>query len=227
MNRPNPVPPVALVAGATGAAGSRLVDCLLARDDGTEVVTVGRRPVNLSHPRLRHVGAELDQFPSALAAERCDEAYCCLGTTMKKAGSRTAFRAIDYDGVVRFARAAHDAGARFFGLVSAAGADPAARNFYLRTKGEAEAAVVALGFASAALLRPGLLRGERKEFRLGERLGQWAAPVADRLLLGPLARYRSAALDDVAAALAVAGRQRVVGVTRLGPAAIEALARGR
>ncbi|HRP87095.1 MAG TPA: hypothetical protein PLS34_06210, partial [Gammaproteobacteria bacterium] len=122
-------------------------------------------------------------------------------------------------------RAARAGGAGFFGLVSAAGAHPRSRNFYLRTKGEAEAAVEALGFSSLAIMQPGLLRGEREEFRAGERLGQAAAPLLDRVLLGPLARYRSVVIDAVAAALEVAARRRAPGVHRYDSPAIEALAR--
>jgi len=217
-------PPIAVLAGATGAVGSRLLDLLLARKDGTRVLTVGRRAPPGSHPRLEHLEASLDEFTSVLRDRRSTEAFCCLGTTIKQAGSRAAFRAVDLDGVVAFARAARASGARFFGLVSSAGANPLASNFYLRTKGEAEAAVEALNFMSLAILQPGLLRGERAEHRTAERLGQLAAPWFDRLLVGGLARYRSVPIRAVAGALDAAARLHSSGIRRLGPAAIEALA---
>jgi uncharacterized protein YbjT (DUF2867 family) len=219
-------PPIALVAGATGAVGRRLLECLLARGDGTRIIAVARRPPDTSHARLQWLASDLASMPAALRGHASTEAFCCLGTTMKLAGSRAAFRAVDLDGVTTFARAARDSGAQFFGLVSAAGADPAARNFYLRTKGEAESAVEALGFPSLAILQPGLLRGSRDEFRAGEKLGQVAAPLLDRLLLGGLARYRSVAINTVAMALDAAAREAPPGVRRLGPADMEALARG-
>lgn len=219
-----PKTPIALLAGATGAVGGRLLERLLARDDRTQVLTVGRRAPGLPHPRLEHLPATLDRLLSVITPRTCTEAYCCLGTTMKQAGSRAAFRAVDLDGVVAFARAARQAGAEFFGLVSAAGADAGSASFYLRTKGEAEAAVEALGFASLAILQPGLLRGPRAEFRPGERFAALAAPLADRLLVSGLARYRSVDMDDAAAALEHAGRIRRPGVLRLDPAAIAALA---
>lgn len=220
-------PPIALVAGATGAVGRRLLERLLARGDGTRVIAIARRPPDTSHARLEWLASDLAGIPAALRGHACTEAFCCLGTTMKRAGSRAAFRAVDLDGVTTFARAARDSGAQFFGLVSAAGADPTARNFYLRTKGEAESAVEALGFPSLAILQPGLLRGARDEFRAGEKLGQVAAPLLDRLLLGGLARYRSVAIDTVAMALDAAAREAAPGVRRLGPADMGALARGR
>ena len=132
---------IALLAGATGAVGRRLLERLLERTDGTHVITVGRRPPPRSHARLEHLHAELARMPEVLAEHRCSEAFCCLGTTLRTAGSKAAFRAVDLDGVAGFAQAAHAAGAGFFGLVSSAGADPRALSFYLRTKGEAEAAV--------------------------------------------------------------------------------------
>lgn len=219
--------PIALLAGATGAVGSQLLARLLASADCRRVVTVGRRAPALRDSRVEHVTATLDKLPAALAGRRFTAAFCCLGTTMKRAGSREAFRAVDLDGVAAFAQAARTGDASFFGLVSAAGADPRSTNFYLRTKGDAEAAVEALGFPSLAIMQPGLLRGDRAEFRAGERLGQLAAPFVDRLLLGGLARYRSVRLDTLAAALVTAAKQRVPGVSRCNPAAIERLADAR
>ena len=217
--------PIALLAGSTGAVGQRLLARLLARTDGTQVITVGRRAPP-PDPRVRHLTAELEQFESVIAGQQCSEAFCCLGTTMKRAGSEAAFRAVDLDGVVRFAHAARAAGAGFFGLVSAAGASPTARNFYLRTKGEAESALEAIDFPGIAIMQPGLLRGSREEFRLGERLGQGVAPLLDRFLLGGLARYRSVEIESVAAALDMAARRGAAGVHRYGPSDIERLAHG-
>ena len=219
--------PIALLAGATGAVGGRLLDLLLERPDVTRVISVGRRAPPRSHALLEHVEAELARIPAVLADRRCSEAFCCLGTTLRTAGSKAAFRAVDLDGVAGFARAAHAAGAGFFGLVSSAGADPQALSFYLRTKGEAEAAVEALGFRSLAIMRPGLLRGRREEFRALERVGQLAAPLMDRMLIGGLASYRSVSTGTVAAALDAASRRQSAGVHRYDPAGIETLARER
>lgn len=218
--------PVALLAGSTGAVGQRLLARLLARPDQTRVITVGRRapPAN---PRVEHVTTELGQLLDVLSAYRCSEAFCCLGTTMKRAGSKSAFRAVDLDGTLLFARAARSAGAGFFGIVSAAGASPTAGNFYLRTKGETEAGIESLGFSSTAIMQPGLLRGTRDEFRLGERLGQGVAPLLDRVLIGNLARYRSVGIESVAAALDTAAQRAVPGLQRYGPGDIETLARER
>lgn len=216
--------PIALLAGATGAVGGRLLKRLLARDDGTQVVTVGRRPPPRSHARLAHIRADLDGIGAALRDVNCTEAFCCLGTTIRQAGSRAAFRAVDVDGVAAFAAAARASGASYFGLVSAAGAAAGSPSAYLCAKGDAERAVEALAFPSLVILQPGLLRGARAEFRVGESLAGIAAPLVDRLLLGPLARYRSVAMGDVATALERSARLRPPGVARLDPAAIAQLA---
>jgi uncharacterized protein YbjT (DUF2867 family) len=99
-------------------------------------------------------------------------ALCALGTTIKKAGSEAAFRAVDLDAVVAFARWAKDGGAEVLGLVSSVGADVSASSFYLRVKGQAEEAIAAIGFRSFVALRPGLLLGDRSESRPGDSVGR-------------------------------------------------------
>jgi len=186
---------LALIAGATGLVGGHLLQALLQRQEIAGVIAVTRRTTGMTHPRFTEILADFEQLEAALAeglaGRRVDRAYCCLGTTRAKAGSPEAFRRVDLHHVAAFARGAKQCGTRVFALNSSVGADPDAGNLYLRTKGEAEAACRALEFESLLIFRPGLLRGERKEFRLAERLGVMAAPLTDRLMLGPLARYRS------------------------------------
>ena len=104
-----------------------------------------------------------------------DTVVCALGTTIRQAGSQEAFRLVDHTLVLEIARLARAQGARHFLVVSALGADPASRVFYNRVKGEMERDLAALGFDAVTVARPSLLLGERAEFRLGERLGQWAS----------------------------------------------------
>lgn len=172
----------ALVAGASGLVGGFLLDGLLESPLYREVCSLGRRPLPKQHPKLTQrtvdfARLEEETLPAA------DDAFCCLGTTIKKAGSQEAFRAVDHDAVLAFARAARKAGARRFLLVSALGADKGSRIFYNRVKGETEEDLKAVGFESLILLRPSLLLGDRAESRPGER----AAVVATKLL-GPLLR---------------------------------------
>ncbi|RYF38469.1 MAG: epimerase [Comamonadaceae bacterium] len=168
----------------------------------SSVHAVGRRAPGVSHPKLVvHLAADL----SAFAAPRCDDVFIALGTTIRTAGSREAFRAVDLDAVLSVARAAHAAGASRLALVSAMGADPESSVFYTRTKGEVEAAVCALGFDSVVIARPSLLVGNRAALQqpgrpaeaLALRVAKWLAPLIRRLPRD----MRPVAADDVAAAM--------------------------
>jgi uncharacterized protein YbjT (DUF2867 family) len=151
-----------LIAGASGAVGARAVVALLSDPRVAVVTAVGRRPLDIEHPKLRVVVVDrLDAAAIAAAVPaRVDAAICALGTTRRQAGSKAAFRAVDLDAVVAFAQAAHSRGATRCVLVTAMDADAASWNFYLKTKGEAEDAVAALPFRSVHLLRPSILDDE-------------------------------------------------------------------
>lgn len=184
-----------VMIGATGLVGSSLWPRLEARHP---LLVLGRRASGAANEKL---GA-LSEWPDLLAGERIDTAISTLGSTRKAAGSWAAFEAVDRHGVLAFAAAARNAGARHFLLVSSSGADAASRNAYLRLKGEVEAAVAALGFERVDIVRPGLLTGKRAERRLAEGIGQAFAPLLNRVLRGPLDRYAAIPAADVARALA-------------------------
>ena len=183
----------ALIAGASGLVGGHLLRELLASPEYARVVSVGRRPLELAHPKLTQVTAEFSALDRVADALQADDAFCCLGTTRRQAGSRAAFRAVDHGAVLAFAWAAQRAGVRRFFTVSSLGADPASRIFYSRVKGETEEALQVLRFATLALLRPSLLLGTRSRPRLGERLYAALLWLAEPLLLGRWARYRATA----------------------------------
>lgn len=180
------------ITGATGVVGSRALQHLLGREDVAQVVALGRRVLELQHPKLVSKVADLQQVDALVAAlpATIDAAICALGTTLKLAGSKEAFRAVDFDAVVNFGKAALQRGARRFVLVSAIGADARSSIFYSRTKGEAEDALKQLGFAQVTFLRPSFIddQGTRKDDRLGERLG---LPLARAVfsLVGKTNRY--------------------------------------
>ena len=180
-----------IIAGATGLVGALAADRLLAATEH-EIHALVRRPTGRDHPRWREEVASPEHWPRLVAELRPDAAVSALGTTMRAAGSREAFRAVDYDLLLAVARAAREAGARRMTAISSVGAAAGARSFYLAVKGEAEDALRALGFDRLDLLRPGLLLGERRgEPRPGERLAIALSPLTDRLLRGFFARYRS------------------------------------
>lgn len=191
------------IAGASGVVGTRALQHLLARADVGRVVAVGRRVLPVAHDKLVSKVADLGSA-AAIAAALPDDvaaAICCLGTTMKQAGSKEAFRAVDHDAVVAFGRAARDRGARRFVLVSSIGADARSRNFYLKTKGEAEDALRALGWPHLAILRPSFIddEGARTDQRPGERL---ALPLVRAVfsVVGRESRWAPIRADTIARA---------------------------
>lgn len=197
--------PAVLLAGATGLVGGLALKRWLAKADGPLLLAPVRRPLALTHPRLLALPGGWDETAIRTALESHGaqlQAYaCCLGTTIRQAGSREAFLEVDRDLVLALGGIAHRLGARQALLVSSVGASAQSGNFYLRVKGEAERGLGALGFERVDCLRPGLLLGERGERRPAEALGQRLAPLANLLARGPLRRYRAIAADDVAAAM--------------------------
>jgi uncharacterized protein YbjT (DUF2867 family) len=212
------------VAGASGLVGGLLLKRLLEDPDVARVIAPTRHPL-APHPKLTNLAFDGRAWP---ALPPLDEAYGCLGTTRKTAGSDEAFRAVDLELTRAFARAAKAAGARRFGLVSSIGADAHSRYLYPKTKGEAEAAASGGGFESVAIIRPSFLLGKRAEFRAGEKLWITAFQILGPVMIGPLRRWRAVGADDVAAALIAALRGRVPGTLVLESDAIHgAAARSR
>ncbi len=199
----------AVVAGASGLVGSHLLDALLEDPRYREVHSLGRRPLPKQHPKLVQHTVDFARLGDE-ALPPVDEAFCCLGTTIKKAGSQEAFRAVDHDAVLAFAQAAKKAGARSFLVVTALGADPRSRVFYNRVKGEVQEALKAIGFESLVLLQPSLLLGERTEHRPGEH----AAIVASRVLAPLLRPFGSRPIEahTVARAMLALAREAPKGV---------------
>jgi uncharacterized protein YbjT (DUF2867 family) len=166
----------ALIAGASGLIGSRLVD-LCGQDEGySQVHVVTRRPLfsGAADGPIEHV-VDFDQLAETdLGEVRIDDVFCALGTTIRTAGSKAAFRRVDQDYVLALGQLALRLGARRFLLVSSLGADPRGSSFYLRVKGEVEADLAGLGLEQLYVFRPSLLKGKRREFRLGEAFGNVA-----------------------------------------------------
>lgn len=197
---------IALV-GATGLIGMSLIRLAVNRPD-IRIIAISRREVALPPgARMEVLVAEPDSWGDAIAAANADALVCALGTTWKKAGKdEAAFRAVDQDLVLACGKAAKAAGIRQMIAVSSVGADPMAKNFYLKVKGETEQALGKLGLTRLDVLRPGLLRGPREELRPAEKLGMIASPLADLLMNGAYRKYRSIQSETVA--------QAIVGLTR-------------
>lgn len=150
-----------LLAGATGLVGSHALPLLLDDPRCTHLIAPTRRPLGLQHPKLDNPVLDFDGLGAAARAWQVDAVVCALGTTLKLAGSREAFRRVDHDYPLALAEALHAEGTEVFVLNSAVGADPDSRFFYSRVKGEIERDLRALGFDSLTFVRPGLIGGER------------------------------------------------------------------
>lgn len=195
---------VVVMTGASGVVGSKALQHLLQREDVGQVVALGRRALDLQHPKLtsRVVDLQRAEEMAAHIPEGAFAALCCLGTTMKKAGSKEAFRAVDKDAVLAFGEAARSRGVGRFGLVSALGANAGSLSFYAKTKGEAEQGLARLGLGRLVVLRPSLIddQGGRGEERLGERVGLAVSRVLFGVV-GKTSRYAPVSADTIARAL--------------------------
>lgn len=194
----------ALVFGSTGLVGSRLVEALL-RDQGVaHVVTPVRRlPLAPQPARVEALLVRFDELEAVAGSWAADQVFLCLGSTMKKAGSREAFRRVDLDYTIGAARIARSVGAEDAFLVSSTGADPSARSFYLRVKGEAENALREIPFHSVHVFRPSILTGQRHESRPAERAGIVLGGLMAPVMVGRLRRYRPVPAEAVARSMAV------------------------
>ncbi|HEX2790164.1 MAG TPA: oxidoreductase [Steroidobacteraceae bacterium] len=211
---------VALVAGSSGMVGGQLLPLLLQAPQYTRVHALSRRPLPFDHPRMAN---RVVRFEASLQAQlkglQCQDAFCCLGTTIRDAGSQAAFRAVDHDLVLEFSQLALTCGAERLVVVSAVGANAASRNFYLRVKGEMEKALEGLRFRALDILQPSLLLGSRRDLRLLELGAQVAMWLVNPLLLGSWSRYRAIPAATVAAAMcgaAASGRRGVYRYTHDG-----------
>lgn len=202
------------LAGGSGLVGGELLKKLLADSAFGRVCAVGRRTRSLQHLKLTQATVDLADPASFAALAKLpepDAAFSCLGTTIKKAGSQEAFRAVDHDAVLTFARAARGRGARAFLHVTSAGADSRSRFFYQAVKGQVEEALIPLGFESLVALRPSILDGDREDSRPLEKLG-----LSIGRTLGPLlGKYRPTPASAVAAAMVDAWKSGKRGVQTL------------
>ncbi|MHC1668632.1 nucleoside-diphosphate sugar epimerase [Stenotrophomonas maltophilia] len=189
-----------ILAGATGLVGGRLLKLLLDDPEVCEVHAVGRRALTLQHPKLQVHVVDFSFLPKLPEA---DEVYLALGTTIRVAGSRAAFRAVDLYANLAVAKASFRQGCSHVGLVSAAGANAKSSMFYNRVKGELEDALKKIGFSGLVIVRPSLLLDDRSASGQPSRLGESVAIPIFRMLTPLLSgAYRPVWAQAVAQALA-------------------------
>jgi uncharacterized protein YbjT (DUF2867 family) len=205
-------PRTALVVGASGLVGGHCLNALLDDPDYRAVMVLGRSPISREHPKLRQQVVDFDRLDEYRHLAGADDVFCCLGTTIRKAGSRAAFQKVDFTYPISIAEAALANGARQFLIVSALGASSKARAFYSRVKGDVENAVAQLPFQAVHIFRPSLLVGHREEVRPAERLALLVAVPLSFALVGRLRRYRPIDAAAVARWMVRTAKQDLGGV---------------
>ncbi len=193
-----------ILAGATGLVGRHVLALALA-DPRVEAIVAPTRRALPGHPGLLAPLVDFDRLPEDADWWRADAVVCALGTTMRTAGSRAAFRQVDYGYPLAIARLARRHGTPAYALNSAKSADPASRVFYSRTKGELEQALLAVGFDSLSFVRPGLIGGDRQQHRSGERIAGAVLGALHPVLprgwrINPAAKIARSLLDAAIAA---------------------------
>ncbi len=191
-----------LLAGGSGAVGSRLLQKLIAHNEVGEIHLLNRRPQEIVHPKVIQHHIEFDHMDALDLELNFDQAYCCLGTTIKQAGSKGAFEKIDLHYVQCFALMAKRHQCTNFAAISSIGAKTKTNNFYLHTKGRMEETLTSMGWKSLWIFRPSLLVGHREEFRLAEHFGGFLIKLISPFMLGPAKKYRPIHMDTVANTMA-------------------------
>ena len=203
-----PTPRAALIAGSTGLTGRRLLDVLLECKDFARVHALSRRPLPFDHPRLANRILQMEAVEARLAGVSCEVAFCCLGTSLRVAGSHAALRHVDVDLVMSFATAARQCGVQRFVVLSAAGATADSPNASLRHKGELERALRGVGFPSLDILQPGPILGLRAQPRGNEFASSLLLPLIAPLMIGWFAKHRPIAAHELALAMLGAARSQ-------------------
>jgi uncharacterized protein YbjT (DUF2867 family) len=191
----------ALMIGSTGLIGSHLLELLLDSNDYEKVITFVKRDTGIKHPKLTQHIVDFDKPETYKNFITGDDFFCTIGTTIKKAGSKEAFRKVDFEYPSQFASFAAQNKVKQFLIVSSLGADLNSGNFYLKTKGEIESFLKDADFESVAVLQPSLLLGNRNEFRLGEKIGAFFMKTFSFIFLGKLKKYKPIESTAVAKAL--------------------------
>ncbi len=215
----------ALLLGATGLVGRQCLKLLLEGSAYDRIAVIARRDADREHPRLNWVSTDFEHLPRHKELFSGSDVFCCLGTTMAKAGSPEAFRRIDHGYVLAAGRLAAGQGARQFLVVTAAGAAPDSRMLYMRTKGQVEADLSELNLQALHIFQPSMLLGQRAERRPAEAVGVFLARLLRPLFGGPLRKYRPIAAATVAAAMLAQADRQLAGTHIITSQLMEKLAR--
>jgi uncharacterized protein YbjT (DUF2867 family) len=202
----------ALIAGSSGLVGSELLKILLQSTDYTAIHTLVRKPSGEQNPKLREFIVDFDKLEDYPEVFKVDDVFCCLGSTIKKAGSQEAFKRVDVNIVIDISKQSFKAGVNSFSVVSSMGANPDSSVFYNRMKGLMELGVSNTGIKSVNIFRPSLLLGKRKEFRFGERVASILIYPFVFLFFGPLKKFKPVKSEKVAFAMFESAKEAKPGI---------------
>lgn len=188
---------IAVIAGASGLVGGELLNLLLQNSEYERVISLGRRKLDVQHSKLEQIITDFSDIKKYEFWTEADVVFCCVGTTIKKAGSKENFRKVDV-GIPKSLMDAAQLSSIQFHLISSIGANSDSKNFYLKTKGEVEDLLKISGIGEVHIYRPSILLGVRKEQRLGEKLGIVLNSLFSWLLIGKLKKYRGISASHLA-----------------------------
>jgi uncharacterized protein YbjT (DUF2867 family) len=191
----------AIIFGASGLVGGELLDLLLKHENIEHVLSVGRKKLNVTHQKLEQLVADFSSINHHTEALNGDVLFCCLGTTIKKAGTREKFREVDLDYPVKLIGIAETNDINQFVVISSIGAAASSSNFYLQTKGMMELSLIKSTIPHKTILRPSLIMGSRQESRFGESVGIALMKGIGWLLIGKLRKYRGIKATSIAQAM--------------------------
>lgn len=192
----------ALIAGTTGLTGTALVTLLLSDTRYDKIIVLVRKSSPVTNPKITEMVVDFEKLASYVEAiDKVDDIFCCLGTTMKKAGSKAAFKKVDYEYPLRLAQLGEKIGINHFLMISAMGANVNSSVFYNKVKGETERDISLLKIPAITFFRPSLLLGDRKENRPGEKVGIAIAKFLSFSMVGPLKNYKAIEVSDIARAM--------------------------
>jgi uncharacterized protein YbjT (DUF2867 family) len=192
---------IALIIGATGLVGSKIVRRLNDSKFYSNAILLVRRKSEFNHMKFEERIIDFENIDADLV--KGDDVFCAIGTTIKKAGSKENQYKIDCEYPFKIAQTAKQNGAKQFILVSSLGADHRSSNFYLRTKGELEEKISALNFETFIILRPSIILGKRNEFRLGETIGVFFITLFSPLFFGSLKKYKGVRASAIASRMVI------------------------
>jgi uncharacterized protein YbjT (DUF2867 family) len=201
----------ALILGGTGLVGAQLVKELSSGNEYEQIHLLTRREIESKHSNIKVHIVDFDNLPNYADLFKVNDVFVCLGTTIKKAKSKEAFRKVDYDYVVETAKLAKMARIDKFLVITAMGANSKSKFFYSRVKGDVEETLQLLNLNSLHMFRPSLLLGERKELRVGEKFSKAISSFFQFLLIGPLRAYRPIKANTVANAMIVVAKSKLIG----------------